>query len=485
MPTTKRIFDVITAILLGLLLFPVMLIIVLVIKCTSPGPALFRQKRLGLNGEVFLINKFRKFPSDWGSKGPGVTLQFDSRMTRVGRFLERTKLDELPQLWNILVGEMSFVGPRPESLSFAHLFDSSYKEVLSYKPGIFGPNQTAYRNESAMYPDGEDPVAFYERELFPAKAQNDIDYFKKATFFGDLKWIISGTFALIFSAIIWRKSMRNSVILLVWDIGSVLVAWTVMHWLKYQALRSVVIKPTSVGLFKSGFIIIPLVLCLVFAIARVYRHPVRYFSSTDMYRLVGATCALWMLSGIVFKLAPNSTSSMLLSTSCLLSVIIMCIPRVVCQQWFSHNDNRVRAKRVGSRVRVAVCGTDVQSISLCNLLIDGFERANVVGLISDDQGHVRREIHGIEVIGMWSDLDVLSARYQFQQLWLGTNLSKNIEHEVKMWCSENNVELVSLENLKGFDVLTGLETPEKHVLQEHGDNNLAPSPTPKPSQAVV
>ena len=226
----KRSFDIAAAIVLLIMALPAFFVIALVMKATSPGPLLFRQKRLGLNGRVFLMNKFRKFPTAWGNKGPNVTLQNDSRMTKVGHFLERTKLDELPQLWNILIGEMSFVGPRPESLAFSHLFKDGFEQVLNYKPGIFGPNQTEYRNESGMYPEGIDPTLYYEKELFPAKAKNDLRYFKKSTFLGDIKWILHGTIVLVFSAIIWRKSMRTSLVLLCWDIGCVLIAWMFTHW---------------------------------------------------------------------------------------------------------------------------------------------------------------------------------------------------------------------------------------------------------------
>ncbi|OAD21195.1 bacterial sugar transferase, partial [Candidatus Thiomargarita nelsonii] len=118
----KRIIDLVFSLLGLLLAAPLMLLIALFIRMDSPGSVFFSQKRLGLKGRHFMVHKFRKFPSDWGSAGPGVTVAGDARMTKVGKFLERTKLDELPQLWNILLGEMSFVGPRPESLRYADLF---------------------------------------------------------------------------------------------------------------------------------------------------------------------------------------------------------------------------------------------------------------------------------------------------------------------------------------------------------------------------
>ena len=476
----KRSFDIAAAIVLLIMALPAFFVIALFMKATSPGPLLFRQKRLGLNGRVFLMNKFRKFPTAWGNKGPNVTLQNDSRMTKVGHILERTKLDELPQLWNILIGEMSFVGPRPESLAFSHLFKDGFEQVLNYKPGIFGPNQAEYRNESGMYPEGIDPTLYYEKELFPAKAKNDLRYFKKSTFLGDIKWILYGTIVLVFSAIIWRKSMRTSLVLLCWDIGCVLIAWMFTHWFKYLFLNPAVIKPQVADIFQFGLLAAPVLLVAVFGLTRVYRHPARFFSSTDAYRLLAANCLVWMLLAVALRQAVTSTSSLILSASCMVSIAIMCIPRVVYQQAFRRIDSRKRVKRAGDRTRIAVCGVDTKSVGLCRLLEDGFEKADLVGIISDDSNHLRREIHGIEVIGLWTDLDVLVARYKIEQLWVGTILRPHILHEFNAWCVKNNVTLVKLDQMYGFSSLIGQEQKifferprSKETQPEHRPSEIA------------
>ena len=156
MTPQKRLLDIALSVTGLLIAAPVMLVIAIFIRIDSPGKVIFSQKRLGKNKNYFFIHKFRKFPDDWGTKGSGVTTQGDVRMTSVGAFLERTKLDELPQLWNILKGEMSFVGPRPESTRYEALFTDGYEKLLDFTPGIFGPNQVAFRNESEMYPADED-----------------------------------------------------------------------------------------------------------------------------------------------------------------------------------------------------------------------------------------------------------------------------------------------------------------------------------------
>ena len=167
----KHIFDLALAIVLLTISAPLMVGIALLVWLESPGNVFFCQERLGVHGGRFWLWKFRKFPLHWGDSGPGVTVRADLRMTTIGAILERTKLDELPQLWNILKGEMSFVGPRPESVRFAHLFKGDFAGVLRHIPGLFGPSQIAFRNESALYPADRDPEAYYQEILFPTKSK--------------------------------------------------------------------------------------------------------------------------------------------------------------------------------------------------------------------------------------------------------------------------------------------------------------------------
>jgi len=191
----RRLFDV-TVALTGMLLFLLFLaLVVLAIHLDSPGPILFSQIRLGQHGRPFRLYKFRKFHH--GCQGRAVTLKDDDRMTRVGRILERTKIDEVPQLWNVLRGDMAIVGPRPETQDFADCFDGPYRAVLDHKPGIFGPNQVYFRNECRLYPKNADPHDFYRKVLFPAKARNDLDYFPRRSFGQDVVWILRGLLALL------------------------------------------------------------------------------------------------------------------------------------------------------------------------------------------------------------------------------------------------------------------------------------------------
>jgi lipopolysaccharide/colanic/teichoic acid biosynthesis glycosyltransferase len=192
----ERAFDVLVAIVAILVLGPLMLVIALAVRLESPGPVFFCQTRIGRGGRRFGMYKFRKFHRNAGNSGSPLTLHKDPRLTRVGAALMATKLDELPQLWNVIRGDMAIVGPRPESLAFADCFQDGREELLRYKPGLLGPCQIMFRNETAALPSGGDADQFYREVLFPQKAQIDLRYFESRTFASDILIIVRGVLAV-------------------------------------------------------------------------------------------------------------------------------------------------------------------------------------------------------------------------------------------------------------------------------------------------
>jgi len=190
------IFDVLFAAFFLMCLAPIILLAAAAIYLESGHPVFFSQIRLGRNGQPFWLYKLRKFNDRKLTIGGALTVENDPRLTRVGWFLERTKLDELPQLWNILKGEMSVVGPRPETPHFADCF-KEYGQLFDYRPGIFGPVQAMFRNESGLHRAGRDPEEFYRTVLFPAKARIDLAYYPRRTVYQDVVWIILGILAVM------------------------------------------------------------------------------------------------------------------------------------------------------------------------------------------------------------------------------------------------------------------------------------------------
>jgi lipopolysaccharide/colanic/teichoic acid biosynthesis glycosyltransferase len=191
----QRLMDLALAIAGLVVLTPLMMLIALAICIETGRPIFYSQTRIGRAGRRFRIHKFRKFQRDIGDGCP-LTVEHDPRMTPIGRVLALTKLDELPQLWNVVVGEMSIVGPRPESLDFFDCFTGPYLKVLDHTPGIFGPSQVAFRDERSLYPANSDPIQFYRDVLFPMKARIDLSYFSHRTISSDIRWIVCGVLAV-------------------------------------------------------------------------------------------------------------------------------------------------------------------------------------------------------------------------------------------------------------------------------------------------
>jgi lipopolysaccharide/colanic/teichoic acid biosynthesis glycosyltransferase len=169
----KRTYDIVIALLLLVLLSPLMLLLALAIKLESAGPVLYRSRRVGLGGREFEMLKFRKMHRD--AAGPPLTSRNDHRLTRMGSLLGRTKFDELPQLWNVVCGDMSLVGPRPEDPIFVAFYPREYRAILRAKPGITGLSQLAFAKENHILERPEFSGRYVDR-LLPAKIETDMLY---------------------------------------------------------------------------------------------------------------------------------------------------------------------------------------------------------------------------------------------------------------------------------------------------------------------
>ncbi|MDN3545737.1 MAG: sugar transferase [Roseateles asaccharophilus] len=191
----KRAFDLLLSALGLLLLAPVLLLIALWVKLDSPGPVFFRQERVGRFGRPFFIHKFRTMRVD--NAGLQITVGVDPRITRAGRVLRAAKLDELPQLWDVLRGAMSLVGPRPEVPRYVALYPPKLREiVLSVRPGITDPASLSFRNESELLAAAADPEREYVEVVMPTKLRLAAAYVRRATLRSDLRVILATLGAL-------------------------------------------------------------------------------------------------------------------------------------------------------------------------------------------------------------------------------------------------------------------------------------------------
>lgn len=194
---TKRLFDFTFALFLLVALSPLLLVFALLVAITSPGGAFFRQLRVGRDGKEFRLLKFRTMRPGSEAKGQLTIGGRDPRVTAVGYFLRKSKLDELPQLWNVLAGDMSVVGPRPEVPRYVAMYTTGQREVLRVRPGITGMASIDFIDESGILARAADPERAYVHEVMPAKLALDLRYVREQSFALDLR-IIATTVRRVF-----------------------------------------------------------------------------------------------------------------------------------------------------------------------------------------------------------------------------------------------------------------------------------------------
>ncbi len=457
----KRAMDVVLALLGLVLAAPLMAVLALAIRVDSPGRVIFSQERLGLHGRVFRMHKFRKFP-DWGDdRGSGVTVSGDARMTRFGRFLERSKFDEIPQLWNILKGEMSFVGPRPETLRFRDLFQGEFARVHDFMPGIFGPNQVAFRNESKLYPPDRDPEAFYREELFPQKARRDIAYFSQATAFSDALWILRGLWHSVAGAVDWRGHLRLRGRVFLLDLLALVLAWVAANLMRFDGLPSGLHGEVLV----TGLWLLPLVVLPVMALGGSYGGAIRHYALGDLVRLVGSSLTGWTLAFLLLLAFFERNAALgLMPVGFLLAVTMSIAVRV----W--HRQRVLRRRRQtwkDGHARIAVYGAGHRGVALAALLEHGFPQTRVLGFLDDrERGQL---VAGRPILGAERDLDTVQAVHGIDQLWLTFSPESHKYDRLSEWCRRQKVRMVVLPEVRPF-----LE------LREHGSpTSVEAAPAPE------
>jgi lipopolysaccharide/colanic/teichoic acid biosynthesis glycosyltransferase len=194
----KRIFDVVASSIGLIVLLPVFIVIAILIKLNDKGPIFYKQKRIGQNFKPFELLKFRTMVVNADKIGPAITKDGDPRTTKIGKFLRKTKLDELPQLWNVIRGDMSIVGPRPEVEKYIRYYKYDYKEILKVKPGITDYAAIKFRNEEEILSQFEDVEKAYIEHILPKKINLYKIYINKVGFLTDLKIIFNTLWRIVY-----------------------------------------------------------------------------------------------------------------------------------------------------------------------------------------------------------------------------------------------------------------------------------------------
>ena len=382
---SKRLFDVVCASVGLLVLTPLGLLIALLIKLSDGGPIFYRQTRIGQFGNPFRIWKFRSMVVNADKIGVPLTKEEDSRITWIGRFLRKAKLDELPQLWNVLAGDISFVGPRPEVLRYVEHYTPDQREILKYKPGITDVATLLFRNEEALLRGTADVEGFYLHYCLPKKIELNRQHAERASLLQDI-WIILQTlcpywlgvltiygFALVAS--LWLSYQLRS------DFGM-----TSRHYEEFERCLPWMVLPQLVLLFWRGQI----------------RGLISYFSIPEMQRAAAALGAALLLQvGLCFLLlgrqAPGRTIYLI---DFILSFFALCGVRMAFRLLREHSFGSKSGPP--SRVwRVAIIGTGELAT---NLALDFGRSAKatrrVVAFFDDNPHTWHKRPHDIPVVGM-------------------------------------------------------------------------------------
>ena len=191
----KRLFDIIFSLVGIVFLLPIFIVVSILIKIDSLGPIFFLQKRVGLNGDIFKIIKFRTMRVNHNNSLT-ITVENDMRITRIGKILRKYKIDEIPELINVLIGDMSFVGPRPDVPGYADLLKGNNRNILKLRPGITSRASIKYANEEQLLLDQQDPIAYNNDVIFPDKVKMNLNYYENNNIWIDIKIIFATLYTL-------------------------------------------------------------------------------------------------------------------------------------------------------------------------------------------------------------------------------------------------------------------------------------------------
>jgi hypothetical protein len=356
----------------------------------------------------------------------------------MGRWLRRTKLNEFPQFYNLLKGDMTFIGPRPEAPDLAAAYPPEAQEIFAVKPGVLGPNQISGRNEEEMYPAGVNPRLHYLERILPPKVDRDLEYLRHKTFLGDLKLIILGMWVIVSGAISRRHLTDNLTQLLMVgiDVACCLAALSLASWLRFSGL----IPQAELDILWQ---LLPLaVLCRVpvFYYFGFYQTLIRYFSLADVKNIFdgvllasGLFVVVSFLSGI--DLRSYGRSICVIDWFLLTSMLIgyRALARAIQTHFYLQDLTDVPSRR-----RVLIWGADDEGIWCHRFLREQSDPAyEVVGFLDPDPKKRHRRIDGLKVLGDQHHLEVLSALYRVQEVFItnGDALPGKVEH-VKKICGQ-------------------------------------------------
>jgi FlaA1/EpsC-like NDP-sugar epimerase/lipopolysaccharide/colanic/teichoic acid biosynthesis glycosyltransferase len=474
----RRVIDIGVALVGLVVLSPVLLLLALLVKLTSKGPALHRARRVGKDGKEFYLLKFRTMVVGADKMGPGITIDADPRITPLGRWLRSHRLDELPQLWNVLNGNMSLVGPRPEDPRYVALYTPEQREVLSAKPGITGPTQITFRNEPERLHHAADPEAIYLQEIMPAKLATDLEYVRRRTVWSDLG-VLFGTL---------RIYVGNRILVLT-DLASLIVSYVVSFAIRFDNIRFF----EQLGLYWPVLIPLLVIKQVVFEALGLYRRLWRYASVRELLAVVWAVALSSTLGGILILLlwvwpAPTFATGFprsVIAIDAMLTLLLVGGLRFAARWRQEMRASALRGDQAGEGKQRALIagGGDAGAMAARELLRNPQLGYHLVGFLDDDPDKQGLHIHGVPVIGTLADLPQTAASSQADEVLIAMPSAPGVV--VRRIFELAHSANVAVRTLPGYYELIGGQVTVQRARQVQLEDLLRRAPAPMDLEGVA
>ncbi len=413
--------------------------IALFIKMDSKGPVFFLCDRVGKDGRLFKMYKFRTMYETPVPIGASLSPADDPRVTRFGRFLRRTKLNELPQLINILIGEMTFVGPRPEAPDLAALYPSYAKGIFGVKPGLVGPNQILGRNEEEWYPPGVDPQRYYIESILPKKLLVDLEYVEQSSIFKDIKYIFLGIKETIFKVLSWKLILQNKsqIYLLFIDIFFIVSSFMLASILRLQGELNEIYLVSFLPLLPT-FVLIRIACFFYFGL---YSTLIRHISTVDIIGIFkGVSVSSTLLISLTFFFDVRTGSRLVFFIDWLLLIFLMTSLRfglrLFCD-WLGKRGNQAIGKKT-----VLIFGAGEMGFLAYQFLMTQKKTAyDIVGFLDDDPTKRHKTLCGKKVLGNYFNIESLVKLYKVDEIFFAvTNIASHKMMKIIQSCQEAKVQ---------------------------------------------
>jgi len=434
--TAKHTVDFLLALLGVVGLLPGFMLVAVLIKLDSPGPVLFRQKRAGRGGRLFEILKFRTMVQGAYLMGSRLTVKRDPRITRLGELLRWSKIDELPQLFNVLRGEMSLIGPRPEDPHFVQFYTPEQRRVLLWRPGIVGPSQIEGRDEIESYPDGlKDTESYYVKHILPAKLRRDLEYVEHTTFWNDMTLLARGVWVTARGAFkakyLWRR--RRRIALMAVDLVLAVMAYALALLIRFDWEW-----PAAEYSFQT-ITLIALLRPPMLVYFGAYQGIASYFGLWDLAAVFKAvTVGSIAAAGLTYFVGSQSHPRSVFLIDWALLLFLLSSTRYLLRIWSRWHPR----KRSEARARAIIAGAGHGGEQISRALIDDSSSAyRPVGFIDESPERWGSAIHGIKVLGGTAELQLALSANNVRVVFVClSDLTASAARETAEICAAAGVE---------------------------------------------